>query len=536
MRPLVVVSLLLAVGLAGCTDDFVVEAPEWQSGYAFAYTTDATAQGSFIMKHNGETVEEEVDGEVEGFSHLLRVLSTRFADGDEPMYVGAFYQEGAFDALVGVRQSDLQEVAVRLADGCPPACTTIAFEDAEAHPALRFPLEPGATWSTTIEDEGFDGKVVMTAEVKGLRAVGLEDRRVEAVHVRHTLDMVGLKEQIKEAEDELRAAGMDDVSMSLAIDAHFDMDYAPALETVVRSVTDMDVRFRLAFKEGSDRYEMSGDLHMEAVSLLAGATYEPAADMSTEQIISFLTDPSLPDVPGDIGEAPEDDFRLRVTADPDEANAAQDQSVTFSAERRDGESLDAGVAWRLLDGSGTAVATATGPTFTHAFTEPGAYTAVAEARDGDGDLLARAARAIPVHFEASLQAACGPVNLVDLLPCDAVVVPVRSGATALHMAAADDGTGLDTGTLVLTGPDGATFEGPGAVTLGATDLRGRHGDWSAQWHPDVALLGTATYDVQALHGEAGGAVPAPSAGQLVWGAMRAHLPAPAADALHVPLL
>jgi len=538
MRSLVV--LLACLGLAGvfagCADFDDVGSPAWQSGYAFTYETESEFQAEYRFTVNGEVEDEGKDQESEDPQRVaFEVLSTQIPDRDVPMYlVGVTFPGEDWPVeLLGLRQSDLAVAQVSVDETCALTCPdeAITYEPVEfAHDWLRFPLQDGDTWTDRIpldEEVGMEEELqgidlVITANVDGSRKVDTPDGTVEAVRVVHTFRFSDLERLIELIEEEMRDDGMEDVDLSATLDLRLVLYYAPALQTVVRAEATVAVAAEANFRDGSDRYHADIDFDGTAVTSLVGVSYTAAPDRTVPEVLAFLAADGSVQVPDKVVDTPppvakptkDDDPRpvsLRVTGDMASANAAEAPTVTFTATAPDGSGLasDLSVDWRVVDGAGRSVADGNGRTFAHAFTEPGSYSVLAEARDGDGRLRGTGSARLPVDYRTTEDVACDPVIALGVSGCDSTTFPVGVAAAGLTVTGSSTGPaslGLD-GTLVVTAPDGTTFEATGAaptVELAAGDLLGRHGTWSAQWSPDVGVLEEATYDIAVSHGTAPG--------------------------------
>lgn len=532
--PLLAVLALVTVGVAGCLDDFgTVEAPEWKTGYSFAYAGTSSYQVDAVQKENGQVVDEaHEEEEDEPFDYFLEVLDDDYDAAGQPVYLSALTVPAVTEALleggfegpaafpVGVRHRDLAMVYPStqyqqqcLNDDCESRMDFQFSEPQEDYTYLDFPLTKGDVWSYT--EEGADLDVTIRFEAEGAQSVETPAGTYEAVRIAVDLHIDGLDELIADAHAEAAEEGIQVDALELDMDADATIWYSPGLGAVVKTASAYHEYTHVRFQQDGDTYETTVRIAAEGQEVLTGARPVQGPERSATNIMQvFVGGERLIDPTGEA--APVDGaYDLHLSADRYQLNAAEAETVAFTATPT--QTLPGGHSLRIeLRGpEGDVVATGTGASLEHRFDDPGVFIAHADAYDADGARQASDAVAVVADYRATVPVDCAPVSTgaVQALACDAVPLPVRNGIRSLEVRAVPSDTTV-LPELVVTDPMGGETTGDDGVRIedfSGYTVDGR--DWTARWQPGAAVLEQGHLEIHLAHGgaiggqEAAGALP-----------------------------
>jgi hypothetical protein len=498
----VALALLMASGVAGCLGSFNAEpAPQWQANFAFAYSTTGEFSASFVGKVDGEVVDEQSEGEEIDATFFVQVLDSDVTAADEAAYLAAmaFTSDGLSIAPVAIRHRDLAMVPAEMDGACSggPCGAAVASDGMPMPTYLDFPLEKGKKWDGTLDFDGL-AVVVLESEAVGRETIGLPIGETSAIRVEHKirLDDVDAMKRLARQEIEADGARLD------RFDFEFRGDvttwYSPAYQAVVKESVSFVSRFDLRVRFEGQVFEQSADISGTAQQVLVGARLIPAAPWAAVKIEQALqSGAGLVDPTG--AKVPEQSpYRVTVAVDGAPVNTAAGQSVAITVARADGEALPDGhrLLASVMDGAGNEVARLEGTAMEFTPAEPGVYSVLATAVDGDAALVAAAGAFFVADYHAVVSADCSLVAIAGVpAGCAEFPVPVRPGIESLTVAFGSAGVLPAFGSLVLRAPDGSTFSTPG-TTITVTDfsMNGAFdGDWMVEWEPTLMLLDDASY-------------------------------------------
>lgn len=505
MRAWTLTIMTLIAGLSGCANigDFdEVAPPTWEAGYAFAYDIRGEVQASGFAQYNGDR--QELPPEVETLPRTpfltYEVLGTRFHDGGEPIYVTAaqFFGEdvdlmgsdGSLDGMMGLaaRHRDLMMAPLDGYDGCDP-CEMPADKPGDIY--LDFPLTPGKQWS---HKETADGVVMKTdSQAVDMLTIDLESGPAQAVKI-----VTDVTYNIDDAtRKEAAAQGADiDLSGGGTITTY----YAPAVLNVVRERYQLDLHLEAAF-DGA-RSEM--DVRLDLTTDLIGAILDPSGERSKAEIQAFLANNQQVRDPTGALEVPLGDYTISIEGDSFRANGADAETLTFDVVADTEIPADHQVAFEVIDAMGNSIASGTETPFEVTFEGAGVH-AIRATTSHDGQLMAKATRAVFVDYQGSIPVSCGPVtvNALAMTACDSTTIPVAPGASSIGIRV--EAARPVPGDLRVTDGFGTTesyqtMDGQAS----ADDLGGliADGAWTIQWRPTVSVADGGSYHIDLQYGPA----------------------------------
>lgn len=518
--PAFAVLALVALSVAGCLDDFgTVEAPDWETGYAFSYAGSGSYRVDAVQTVNGEVV-HEVHEQEDGtpFDYFLEVLDDDFDAAGEPVYLSALTVPGLEEAMesagldglsvlpVGVRHRDLAMLHPDLSyqqnclNGVCQTDIDYTFPPSDGRVFLDFPLQKGDVWSHTEEGDGLNTTVRFEAE--GAESVETPIGTFSAVRIAVTVTLDGLDDLLEAARQEAAAEGIEVEELSFDQDARATLWYSPDHGAVVKTATRFEETAHIVFRQDGDRHESSVDTSAESMERLVGARLIAGPERSEGNIRQVflggerLVDPTGEAVP--VGGA----YGIDLTADRATVNAAESPTVTFTVTPTEPLPDDHSLQIDLRGPDGVLVASDASDSLQHVVTDPGVFIAQAYALDAAGDRQATDAALLVADYEARVPAACLPAasGTAAALTCDPVSLPVRNGIRSLTVSFVPSGTAA-LPELVVTDPMGN--DATGATTVHIDDFSGYtvdSDDWSAQWRPAATVLEAGEYVIHLDHG------------------------------------
>lgn len=488
---------LIVLLLSGCStppgEDFdPIASPDWRPGYHFGTETTVAISMDGIMESDGETerLDEDMPAQVV-LTQQRTVLATDLGSADEPVYLvretmtsegfqgrtGAGIELRPATRIVGIRAADLLPVSASL------TATKATFGDLEpnSHALVKFPLERGASWTTTVnglhEVMDISEEWTITSTVQGMETVPGPDGDVSAVRVHHELDVPDLEALEAAMREDAKESGATLERFDFQVEASVLTHYAPSLHAIVRNEVVADMTLDVAAQSNGRSFE--GRMHvvlrmtetLTEVQLVEG----PPADLASllEDVVDI---PEIVPPPRPIASP----LGLALKSDVAAPNAAEAPTVTFTATTQRPVGPDDDVTIRLFDAFGSLLDSTDGPSLAAKVDRMGLYRIVAEHRI-DGGLQGRAVLELPVRYEKDEQAGCA---LIVVGSCSAFELPVTPDLARMSLEATGKLVGLPATELVVyDGADGevaaTSFEPGGTASLEATDFEGA--DFSGPW-------------------------------------------------------
>jgi hypothetical protein len=464
-------------GCVGGGSAMNVASPIWEAGYSFSYQE----QGSYAGASSTQGHTESEEGDFGPILRVYEVLNTTLRADEDPVYVAAYttHDRSEEDAeeepqaesgtttmragtlgyaagdvsFVGFRQTDLTEIPAWLelesdcdATGCTQNVGGLQFAESPEYSFLQFPLTKGKEWKADVDmpngDDMFGEMAIrLEARVVGWKKVDTPLGSVKAVRVDWAMKPVDVAKYEREAREEAEDEGVELKKFNIEIERSGSVYFSEEYQTIVKSTYQGEYLVEVSGEAEGEEFDFSsrgrnaGEQVLEGVQLVAHA--ERGLDYFARLALgkATLNDPT--------GLAPEEVlYSLKVSADKTVVNAAEAESISFTAVPEGVQALPAGhkVAWRLLDASGSAIAKGTGLSFSHEFAEPGEYTAVAEAFDEDGKLTTSTSLTVFANYLKTVAVECptvaaaiGPSQVAG--QCEEATVPVRAGIQYLKVTA-----------------------------------------------------------------------------------------------------
>lgn len=544
--PIVPALLLLATAFSACIGGEegrafgVLDAPVWESGYAFSY--NVTTSVETVYEENGE---RETDSENSGpFGARIEVINTTYVQDGVPLYIVATAMGGlasmdhagdevpfAMGGLVGVRKSDLMDVASRYGEvvrceggqqNCVTTIDDLSFGPLTKAIYLDFPLSRGKSWTNDLSSEDdvemdLDGVPIEVREenrVRGAVDIDTPLGRIEAVQVEHTLRAIGLEQLRNEALAEARAEGIQVDRFDLVLNGVTSTFYSEKYQTIAKETVSLVVGVDIRAK-GPDgqRYDYYSRADVRSEQILTGATYVPGPERDLGAMGAIVG--GLYPIKDPTGSAYEPaGYSLQIVQSAEVVNAADAPTVHFEAVVSGMESLPPGhtLEWTLRDATQAVVAQGDGPLFDFAADTPGAYSVELIGANEDDRVSAVAASSLIANYDAEVSIVCETAAAEPLLPgCGAIQVPVRPGIESLTVDATPTGpaTAASSGSLRLEDSashsisDNSRAGGRYEITLDDFSSFSPEGDdWTLDYNQRYAVAEDVTYGVHLTFGPA----------------------------------
>lgn len=509
--PWVLVVPLLVGVFAGCLEtgreaSAESAAPAWRSGYAFAYSRTGTVTGETVQDGTRQATQETLPPA----RYVLEILNTTLRLNGDLVYLAAAYVDESPGHLTyvdrsalslwAIRQRDLVLVPAHLEPTCAPEAATGLCRLAPG--PLTFsspPVDPSIFFDGDLA--GLSLRWEVTSRVLDPQQVEVPMGQFGAIPVETTYSLVNPDDAaaaLRVAEVELRFTET--------------TSYAESLDAIVQVHRHAEVTLRLAGASVAPRVHRTVDV----VESLEGMSRNVAPERDLYGVLEVAQ--GLVPLANPMGPAYRP-FQYGLFADDSAefVNAATGDMVTYTARVGGLSGFPAGhtVRWRLMDAAGHLVADGAGARFTHAFTEPGAYTMQLAAFDSAGREVAFTQTRTAANYWLRQAAECPPAALEPYLAsCPELSLPVRPGIVSLSVAAQPVSAApeINCGTLVLRNLDGVEFQGVATPTdhrIHLTYFGGStvsNGNWTLQWRQHRAMAENVHYYVL-LHYDAEGALP-----------------------------
>lgn len=457
-----------AAVMANEGDFGTVEAPEWKSGYKWAY--DVSGAIDVDIRVPGEpTYTESID--FGPFAVNKEILNSQdFVNEGEPLYVGATtlpighildmgmfaLQDGGWEQLAvfptADRHRDLAPVLAypdwdcRGGFDCDP--TGLHFGKDTPVDYIQFPLEYGDRWSQTVQfdDVLFDEvddlgqlggvtEVKMVGEAGKMETITLPVGKTDAVRLDFSYQPIGLQKAVAEMREQAEGFGVKVERLNVQLGLHEIAHYSPEYQAIARDQFVLQGLVDAVIEFDGERYEFFFDLSGYVLSELTGARLTELPDRSLPEILDILAGREpIPDVKG---EAVQDAaYRLELTGERSRVNAAKGEIVPFSVALSDALPDGHSLEYIVRDHSGATVQAAPAQEeFSIRFQDPGVFTVTVAALDGDGDLVTRDSHAIYADFVKTVGASCSIDASLFTGDCGDVPVPARAGLKSMVLEA-----------------------------------------------------------------------------------------------------
>ncbi len=514
MRVLLATAITTILLLAGCaaTPFDAVEAPTWQSGYAFTYDVEGSVKGQASYNEPGaepetETIDESF-GPVKAYSY--EIISTK---GPSATYIAAFLMHDMMGGMMDMQQA----TAIRKADltMLPTAINgqTLAVVN-NTVVDLAFPLTAGKSWSYTMASvpEGMEdgiGELSVRAEATQATETKIGNETVKVIEVVHRITAPEFQKMLSDAEKEMEAQGLD-ASISGSFSGKRVILYSPTLEAVVRDSLKVDFNLAMTLKFDGQTMSVKADTHATVISTLSGMDRLPEADRDVAQAIKFITSGQPIEAPG-VVELPGEAFPLKINQTAVEVNAADSPTVTFTAVGN--IPATANLTWGIYDAVGTKVASGAGEKLDFVVAKPGSYGVQVIGRDANGRLAASASSLLIGDYDGTITLPCGPVAVTGPMnlgqPCGTASFEVPAGLQSFTLQMASGSPVPSPGAYRLS--DGSnSFDRQtqnGAAGANSDNTALNPGTWTMQWRPTVGVASAPTVHVVLDYGSAPATAP-----------------------------
>ena len=458
-----------AAVMANEGDFGTVEAPEWKSGYKWAY--DVSGAIDVDIRVPGEpTYTESID--FGPFAVNKEILNSQdFVNEGEPLYVGATtlpighildmgmfaLQDGGWEQLAvfptADRHRDLAPVLAypdwdcRGGFDCDP--TGLHFGKDTPVDYIQFPLEAGKRWSDTVsfaeelpgmdELDAFEDitELQLVGEVGGMETISVPIGSVDAVRIDFSYKPIGLQRAVAEFREEAESYGVVFERLNVQIGLHEIAHYSPAHEAIVRDQYIFKAIADVSAHVMGEHYEAFAEVTGYVLAEMSGSTLAELEEHDLPAILDKLNGrEAIRDVEGTVLEE-KDVYHIDLLASHDRVNSAEAQAVRFDIVNDAVGGLPAGHGYEYLvqDKHGQVTHFAgTGSQFNVVFDEPGVYTVRVAAVDPDGQAISQARQIVYADYVKTSEVTCGLSTLVTA-PCGAVAVPARDGLERMVLTA-----------------------------------------------------------------------------------------------------
>lgn len=448
-------------------DDFApIQAPDWESGYAWTYDVSGEVGYTFT----GDEIGAGSDGIDFGDLQIKKeILNTQdFSHRGEPLYLGAttlpighildmdmFALDGGGWADLAVfptadRHRDLAPIpAYPTFSSSTGEATGVAFADGLSVDYIQFPLEAGKRWSDTVsfaeelpgmdELDAFEDitELQLVGEVGGMETISVPIGSVDAVRIDFSYKPIGLQRAVAEFREEAESYGVVFERLNVQIGLHEIAHYSPAHEAIVRDQYIFKAIADVSAHVMGEHYEAFAEVTGYVLAEMSGSTLAELEEHDLPAILDKLNGrEAIRDVEGTVLEE-KDVYHIDLLASHDRVNSAEAQAVRFDIVNDAVGGLPAGHGYEYLvqDKHGQVTHFAgTGSQFNVVFDEPGVYTVRVAAVDPDGQAISQARQIVYADYVKTSEVTCGLSTLVTA-PCGAVAVPARDGLERMVLTA-----------------------------------------------------------------------------------------------------